>query len=170
MAGRSRTKSTWVAVVAGAALIVAGVAGVFWRQIYYALRPEARFWGRWEVVQTEPSSVPIRMVVEFGRDRNLRDDLGAAEAATDVLLDDLYAVVYLRPKYVVTRDRILLSGPLRFPDASFVDTRTGSEAEGSLAFTYRFETEDRLIIDRSRGVSDHGDETVVLRRLPDKEP
>ena len=51
---RRRPRGKTITVIAGVAVVaVAMVAGTYWREIYYSIYPEARFWGRWgQVVES----------------------------------------------------------------------------------------------------------------------
>ena len=44
-----------IAIIAGigAVLLVGGITGNYWKEMYFVLYPEARFWGRWEISGTD---------------------------------------------------------------------------------------------------------------------
>ncbi len=68
----SRTRVIAVVIAGASVVLILAVAGASWREIYYALRPEARFWGWWEVEGHEESeSDPKLQLVGFREDGNV---------------------------------------------------------------------------------------------------
>lgn len=141
-----------VALLAGlTAAVMAVLVGSSWRQIYYAIYPEARFWGRWMVVDSDDHFLK-HLVVDLSRQLVLE-----VRREGELQFHDVAEGVLLSSTYRVTRDTVA------FSPVAFLRRAAGSPASASAKL--RFRGHDALEL-QFQSVGILGDEKcLTLRRM-----
>ena len=164
---RERAKTiTLLASLAAVAVTV--LVGLSWRQIYYGIYPEARFWGQWKVVVSNEIPPITVTKIEFPPDGGGRVDVRKTPSGFSSMSDwHMESLVVPNHVYRVTRSRV------NFPDLSDVphteNVVFGTRIEirvnqaQTVTLRYRFQTEDLLIIENIVG----DERSLTLHRLAD---
>ena len=103
-----RGKRISIIVGLGAVILVGGIVGNYWKEIYFVLYPEARFWGQWEIVV---SPEKFKHIFEFRKNGVIGLSL---EPPVDSDLPHFKTAFYTTPNptYRVSQNRIVFAQAL----------------------------------------------------------
>ena len=168
-----------IAIIAGlgAVLLVGGIVGNYWKEIYFVLYPEARFWGRWEIVGTDETPKPIFVFGKNGKARSRfappveADDFSTLQKKEWSRLPRKIRLLGLKTRnYRVFQNRIVFSHLGDTDGDGFVERRTRSGVQrlsSTVTAKYRFDTEGVLTLEfEHKGILGY-EKTMTLRRLPE---
>jgi len=140
------TRGKRIAIIAGiGGVIVVGGIGLCWNEIYFVFYPEARFWGRWEIVDSDE----IKLIFEFRKNGETVFDLGVLPFGLQ------RPERYARP-----------SGPTYRVNRNLEMTFQIEGGARTVAARYRFGTEGVLTLEFEKEPI-FGKKTMTLRRLPE---